>query len=156
MPKSIDNDILLVDRCFGFETAVEEAQRALLAAKVEASSAHNGLGLVKLMGRSSGFIAMQSSMSSGVVDVCLIPEMHFEMKKLCEYIAKVFEKKGHCVVCVAEGAGQDILDSEGSKGNTDASGNPILSDIGVYLKSELKKYFKEHKTEADIKYIDPR
>jgi 6-phosphofructokinase 1 len=155
VPKSIDNDILLVDRCFGFESAVEEAQRALLAAKVEASSAHNGLGLVKLMGRQSGFIAMQSSMSSGVVDVCLIPEIKFEMRKLCEYIAKVFEKKGHCVVCVAEGAGQDILDSEGSKGTTDASGNPILSDIGVYLKSELKRYFKEHKTDADIKYIDP-
>ena len=54
-----------VDRCFGFETAVEESQRALLAAKVEAKSAHHGLGLVKLMGRQSGFIAMQASMASG-------------------------------------------------------------------------------------------
>ncbi len=52
-------------RCFGFETAVEEAQRALLAANVEARSASNGLGLVKLMGRQSGFIAMQASMASG-------------------------------------------------------------------------------------------
>ena len=64
-----------IDRCFGFDTAVEEAQRALLAAKVEASSAFKGIGLVKLMGRQSGFIAMQASMASGVVDVCLIPEV---------------------------------------------------------------------------------
>ena len=64
-----------IDRCFGFESAVEEAQRALLAAKVEASSAFRGIGLVKLMGRSSGFIAMQASMASGLVDVCLIPEV---------------------------------------------------------------------------------
>lgn len=59
VPKSIDNDILLIDKTFGFETAVEEAQRALMAAKVEASSARRGVGLVKLMGRQSGFIAMQ-------------------------------------------------------------------------------------------------
>ena len=65
MPKSIDNDILLIDKCFGFDTAVEEAQRALLAAKVEAGSACRGLGLVKLMGRQSGFISMMASMASG-------------------------------------------------------------------------------------------
>ena len=79
VPKSIDNDILLIDRCFGFDTAVEEAQRALLAAKVEASSAFRGLAIVKLMGRQSGFIATQASLSSGVVDVCLIPEVPFSL-----------------------------------------------------------------------------
>lgn len=79
MPKSIDNDILLIDRCFGFDTAVEEAQRALLAAKVEASSAYRGLAIVKVMGRQSGFIATQASLSSGVVDVCLIPEVPFSL-----------------------------------------------------------------------------
>jgi 6-phosphofructokinase len=56
-----------IDKCFGFDTAVEEAQRALLAAKVEATSAYKGIGLVKLMGRQSGFIAMQASMASGKV-----------------------------------------------------------------------------------------
>eukprot|EP00197_Chlamydomonas_leiostraca_P002526 CAMPEP_0202857440 /NCGR_PEP_ID=MMETSP1391-20130828/375_1 /ASSEMBLY_ACC=CAM_ASM_000867 /TAXON_ID=1034604 /ORGANISM="Chlamydomonas leiostraca, Strain SAG 11-49" /LENGTH=499 /DNA_ID=CAMNT_0049536237 /DNA_START=96 /DNA_END=1596 /DNA_ORIENTATION=- len=150
VPKSIDNDILLIDRCFGFETAVEEAQRALLAAKVEAMSARNGLGLVKLMGRQSGFIAMQASMASGVVDACLIPETPFRVDKLCALVARAFERKGHAVVCVAEGAGQDIL-NDGSSG-TDASGNPILKDIGPFLKNEFKKHFKG---DADIKYIDP-
>ncbi|KAG2435483.1 hypothetical protein HYH02_011778 [Chlamydomonas schloesseri] len=151
VPKSIDNDILIIDKCFGFETAVEEAQRALLAAKVEAGSARNGLGVVKLMGRQSGFIAMQAAMASGVADVCLIPEIPFRMDKLCEHVATIFEKQGHCVVCVAEGAGQDLLTSGGA-GGTDASGNPILADIGVYLRNEFKKHFKG---DADIKYIDP-
>ncbi len=54
-----------IDKCFGFDTAVEESQRALMAAKVEATSAYKGIGLVKLMGRQSGFIAMQASMASG-------------------------------------------------------------------------------------------
>ncbi|KAJ9512136.1 hypothetical protein QJQ45_012713 [Haematococcus lacustris] len=155
VPKSIDNDILLIDKCFGFDTAVEEAQRALLAAKVEASSARKGLGLVKLMGRQSGFIALQASMASGVVDACLIPEVPFKLggpTGLLAYLESVIKYKGHCVVCVAEGAGQDLLEDGGSLG-TDASGNPILRDIGSFLKSEFKKeeYFKD----SDIKYIDP-
>jgi 6-phosphofructokinase len=54
-----------IDKCFGFDTAVEQAQEALLAAKVEAGSAYHGIGVVKLMGRSSGFIAMQASLASG-------------------------------------------------------------------------------------------
>ncbi|KIZ02592.1 hypothetical protein MNEG_5364 [Monoraphidium neglectum] len=132
IPKSIDNDILLIDKCFGFDTAVEEAQRALLAAHVEASSARNGIGLVKLMGRQSGFIAMQASMAAGVVDAVLIPEVPFKLEGpggLLAYLGGVLESKGHAVVCLAEGAGQDILDDH-TNGGTDASGNPILKDIG--------------------------
>lgn len=153
VPKSIDNDILLIDKCFGFDTAVEEAQRALLAAKVEASSARRGIGLVKLMGRQSGFIAMQASMASGVVDAVLIPEVPFTIKGdngLFKYLDGVLEKKGHCVVCVAEGAGQDLLEDSHAHG-TDASGNPILKDIGMFMRTELKSHFKD----GDIKYIDP-
>ncbi|KAG2446591.1 hypothetical protein HYH02_008576 [Chlamydomonas schloesseri] len=153
VPKSIDNDILLIDKCFGFDTAVEESQRALMAAKVEASSARKGIGLVKLMGRQSGFIAMQASMASGVVDACLIPEVAFKLdgdNGMLKYLDNVIKAKGHAVVCVAEGAGQDILEDGGQIG-TDASGNPILKDIGAFLKDKFKAYFKD----ADIKYIDP-
>mmetsp|Transcript_40385 Transcript_40385/g.114330 ORF Transcript_40385/g.114330 Transcript_40385/m.114330 type:complete len:546 (-) Transcript_40385:420-2057(-) len=151
VPKSIDNDILLIDRCFGFETAVEESQRPLLAAKVEASSAYMGIGIVKLMGRESGFIAMQASMSSGVVDACLIPEVPFTIEGengLVAHIKKVMATQGHAVICVAEGAGQDMLPQSNT---TDASGNPILGDIGPWLRKQLKA----HIPEADIKYIDP-
>eukprot|EP01025_Chloroclados_australasicus_P014485 TRINITY_DN16794_c0_g1_i20.p1 TRINITY_DN16794_c0_g1~~TRINITY_DN16794_c0_g1_i20.p1 ORF type:complete len:478 (-),score=75.03 TRINITY_DN16794_c0_g1_i20:535-1839(-) len=152
VPKSIDNDILLIDKCFGFDTAVDEAQRALLAAKVEASSAFNGIGLVKLMGRQSGFIALQASLASGVVDVCLIPEVPFQLDGnfgLKKYVAKLLREKGHCVICIAEGAGQELVAGEDQ--GKDASGNPILKDIGLFVKSELKKEFRN----ADIKYIDP-
>lgn len=152
VPKSIDNDILLIDKTFGFDTAVEEAQRALLAAKVEASSAFHGIGLVKLMGRQSGFIAMQASMASGLVDICLIPEAPFELhgeRGMFAFLEKVLEEKGHAVVCVAEGAGQDILAT--GEIHTDASGNHVLKDVGPWLKNEMKARF----VEADVKYIDP-
>lgn len=153
VPKSIDNDILLIDRCFGFDTAVEEAQRALLAAKVEAGSAFRGLGLVRLMGRSSGYIAMNASMASGVVDVCLIPEIPFDFEPLAAYVRKIMDRKGHCVVCVAEGAGQAMMSdhSNGIHLASDASGNPILHDIGTYLRDALKKAVGD----CDCKYIDP-
>ncbi|KAK9831834.1 hypothetical protein WJX81_000048 [Elliptochloris bilobata] len=152
VPKSIDNDILLIDKCFGFDTAVEESQRALLAAKVEAASAFKGIGVVKLMGRQSGFIAMQASMASGVVDACLIPEVPFVLhgeQGLLKYVEGVLQARGHCVICVAEGAGQDLVAS--GEHARDASGNPILVDSGVWLRNEIKKHCKD----ADVKYIDP-
>lgn len=152
VPKSIDNDILLIDKCFGFDTAVEEAQRALISAKVEASSAFHGVGVVKVMGRQSGFIAMNASLASGVVDICLIPEVPFALhgeNGMFAFLDKVLSEKGHAVICVAEGAGQDLL-AKGEQ-QTDASGNPILQDVGLWLKSKIKKQFKD----VDIKYIDP-
>ena len=79
IPKTIDNDILHIDKTFGFDTAVEEAQKAIKAAATEAKSALNGIGVVKLMGRQSGFIAMNASLANGDVDVCLIPEVDFAM-----------------------------------------------------------------------------
>jgi 6-phosphofructokinase 1 len=152
VPKSIDNDISIIDKTFGFDTAVEEAQRALIAAKVEASSAYRGIGIVKLMGRQSGFIAMQASMASGVVDACLIPEVRFELggdRGVFSYVSRVLDDKGHAVLCVAEGAGQDAL--SGGRNGVDASGNPKLEDVGTWLKDEMKTAFPD----SDVKYIDP-
>ena len=94
VPKSIDNDILLIDKTFGFETGVEEAQKALMAAKVEATSGYRGVGLVKLMGRRSGFIAVQASLASGLVDVCLIPEVPFRIDSVMAYLEAVLERRG--------------------------------------------------------------
>jgi len=148
VPKSIDNDIQIIDRCFGFDTSVEEAQRSLICARVEARSAA-GISIVKLMGRQSGFIAMNASMASGVVDVCLIPEVPFTMEKLLQHVRSKLQSKDYCVVCVAEGAGQDIL--QGGSAGTDASGNPILQDVGLYLRDTFRKEFKG----VDVKYIDP-
>lgn len=147
VPKTIDNDIEIVDKTFGFDTAVEESQRALLAAKVEASSARRGVGIVKLMGRQSGFIATQASMASGVVDLCIVPEVEFDVGRVAEYVDDVLASKGHAVVCVAEGAFQGVE----STAEKDASGNPVLRDAGKFLKTELAARVRD----VDVKYIDP-
>ncbi|GKV23496.1 hypothetical protein SLEP1_g33211 [Rubroshorea leprosula] len=155
VPKTIDNDILMMDKTFGFDTAVEEAQRAINSAYIEAHSAYHGIGIVKLMGRSSGFIAMHASLASGQVDICLIPEVHFNLHGphgVLRHLKYLIETKGSAVVCVAEGAGQDLLQKTNA---TDASGNIVFGDIGVHIQQETKKYFREIGVPADVKYIDP-
>lgn len=152
VPKSIDNDFLLLDKSFGFDTAVEQAQLPLLAAKTEASSALRGIGLVKLFGRRSGFLTLQTSLASGVVDACLIPEVSIDLPLLLDHLGRLLEDRGHVVVCVAEGAGQDLLFEDGEPRPCDEAGNPILRDIGAFL----KKVFKSGALgEVDVKYIDP-
>ena len=74
---------------------------------------------------------------AGVVDVCLIPEVRFELPALTAYVRQVIKRKGHCVVCIAEGAGQDIV-QHGHAGK-DKSGNPILKDIGTHLRDTFKE-----------------
>jgi len=137
IPKTIDNDLPIVDKTFGFDTAVEVASWAIHCADVEANSAEYGVGLVKVMGRHAGHIAMHASLASRDVNVCLIPESPFEIygpKGLLEYILKRLKERHHCVVVVAEGAGgaaRDMtLNSEQIK---DASGN-ILPPVLVYIK----------------------
>ncbi|KAI3409585.1 uncharacterized protein J3R85_019126 [Psidium guajava] len=155
VPKTIDNDILLMDKTFGFDTAVEEAQRAINSAYIEAHSAYHGIGVVKLMGRSSGFIAMHASLASGQIDICLIPEVPFHLHGphgVLRHLKYLIETKGSAVVCVAEGAGQNFLERTNAK---DASGNIVLGDIGVHIQQEIKKYFREIGVPADVKYIDP-
>ncbi|XP_042396037.1 ATP-dependent 6-phosphofructokinase 5, chloroplastic-like [Zingiber officinale] len=155
VPKTIDNDIQLMDKTFGFDTAVEEAQRAINSAYIEAHSAYHGIGIVKLMGRSCGFIAMHASLSSGQIDICLIPEVPFKLEGpngVLQHLEHLIRTNGSAVICVAEGAGQEFL----SKSNaTDASGNAMLGDIGVYMQQQIKMHFKNIGLPADIKYIDP-
>ena len=106
LPKSIDNDIDVIDKCFGFETAVEEAHKILLLAKSEAMSVPRGITIVNVMGRNSGFIATNASLASGVVDICLIPEIEdisIDKDKFIMYIKKVLAEQGNCVICIAEG-----------------------------------------------------
>ena len=155
VPKTVDNDLMFMDRSFGFETAVQRAKETIAAVHMEASSQIGGIGLVKLMGRESGFIAAAASLSSHETNFCLIPEVPFELEGDTGFLAcleRRLAKRGHAVIVVAEGAGQDLLDATNA---TDASGNKKLSDIGVYLKSQIEKYFKEKKIEINLKYIDP-
>lgn len=155
VPKTIDNDIPLIDKSFGFETAVEEAQRAIQSANVEANSADFGVGLVKLMGRNSGFIAMNATIASRDVNVCLIPEVPYEIKRVVEYVHRRLMHKNHCVIVVAEGAASACVDQRLVKEGTDPSGNPLLFDIGSHLKTEIVGYCKTQGMECTLKYIDP-
>ncbi|XP_059638277.1 ATP-dependent 6-phosphofructokinase 3-like isoform X2 [Cornus florida] len=159
IPKTIDNDIPVIDRSFGFDTAVEEAQRAINAAHVEATSIENGLGLVKLMGRYSGFIAMHATLASRDVDCCLIPESPFFLEGpggLFEYIENRFKENGHMVLVIAEGAGQELLsESLRSSDKEDASGNKVLQDVGLWISQRIKDHFSKRKIPINLKYIDP-
>ncbi|XP_065016263.1 ATP-dependent 6-phosphofructokinase 3-like [Musa acuminata AAA Group] len=161
IPKTIDNDIAVIDKSFGFDTAVEEAQRAINAAHVEADSVENGIGVVKLMGRYSGFIAMYATLASRDVDCCLIPESPFYLEGkggLLEFIEKRLKENGHMVIVVAEGAGQDLLvKSMQSMDHEDASGNKLLLDVGLWLSQKIKDHFSSNKKKMSInlKYIDP-
>lgn len=167
LPKTIDNDILILDKCFGFDTSVEEAVRAVASAWTEATSARHGVGVVKLMGRQSGHIALATSLASGLADICLIPEVPVVLEGsggVLEHLEHVLRTKGHAVIVVAEGACQEEL---GSSGELDLSGNPVLVDVGPYLVHAIKAYFKRRADEEvtratslppikpDVKYIAP-
>jgi len=152
IPKTIDNDICFVQITFGFETAVSEARRATYAANTEAEAARNGIGLVKLMGRDSGFIAAFSVLVDNHVNFCLVPEVPFTLGGLFEALRDRLERRGHAVIVVAEGAGQNFMDKSGER---DASGNIKYGDIGIFLRDAIKKYFKQTDIELTLKYIDP-
>jgi 6-phosphofructokinase 1 len=155
IPKTIDNDMVYMDKSFGYETAAAEAVEAVHAAHTEARSARNGIGLVKLMGRHSGFIACAAALASGDANAVLIPEVPFALDGphgFLEMMRQRVVSRGHAVVIVAEGAGQEHL---GASGKTDTSGNLRLGDIGHFLKDRLAGHFKEAGTALTLKYIDP-
>jgi 6-phosphofructokinase 1 len=157
IPKTIDNDLHFVGRSFGFETAVGEATPIIQAAHTEAKGTFNGIGLVKLMGRDSGFITAYASLANPVVNFCLIPELDFELDGpnglLAALECRFDSGKDHAVIVVAEGAGQRHIADEPVR--KDASGNILKKDIGEYLKQRISSHFKKTKREASVKYFDP-
>lgn len=156
IPKTIDNDIWLVSKTFGFNTAVEMACYAIRCAHTEAIAVPNGIGLVKLMGRHSGFIAAAATLATREVNFCLIPEMEFDLegpKGLLAELERRLEKRKHAVIVVAEGAGQKYVQKHPPE--YDASGNIKLGDIGKFLKEKIEEYFKNRNIPVVIRYIDP-
>jgi len=155
IPKTVDNDIHFVSRTFGFLTAAQKATEAIACAHVEALGAPYGIGLVKLMGRQSGFIAAEASMGLKHVNMVLVPEERFALAGeggVLETLEKRLRTRGHAVVVVAEGAGQHLVPDTG---RTDPSGNPVLGDFCGLLSSEVKRHFKERGLPITLKTIDP-
>ena len=156
IPKTIDNDLGFVEKTFGFETSVQIASEIITSAHHEAEGAENGIGIVKLMGRDSGFITATASLANSVVDFCLIPETRFRLdgvEGICEAVQTKLKQNNHAVITVAEGAGQELFESRERK--KDASGNILKEDIGELLKEEITEYFRHRNIAINIKYLDP-
>ena len=156
IPKTVDNDVAFVTRTFGYLTAVQEASKVLDRAHTEARSVHNGIALVKLMGRHAGFIAAGATVASQDVNFTLVPEVPFKLEGKRGFLAALQErilKRAHAVVVVAEGAGQDLLET--GPAERDASGNVKLKDIGLLLRERVEAHFKTEKIPAVMRYFDP-
>ena len=152
IPKTIDNDISYVQQTFGFDTAVTESRISLYSAHAEATGARNGVGLVKLMGRESGFIAAFATLAYSEVNFCMVPEVEFTLDAFLGALKVRLENRGHALIVVGEGAGQYLM---AGNHELDASGNVRFEDIGIFLKNEINGYFKKTGTEINLKYIDP-
>ena len=155
IPKTIDNDIHFVPRSFGFDTAVQQSAEALRCAYTEAASVINGIGLVKVMGRHSGFIAAHAALSTNYADVVLIPEVPFRMEGpggLLDVVEARLRDQSRVVLVVAEGAGQEYT---GQGEGRDASGNAALGDIGLYIRDALARHLQSRKMPFAMKYVDP-
>ncbi len=157
IPKTIDNDIAFVKQTFGLETAFAVAAESIRSAHIEAKGAPNGLGIVKVMGRNSGFIAANAALALNDVNYVLVPEVPFDLegpRGLFRVLEERLRRKSHAVIVVAEGAGQCFLKLP--DGQRDESGNPLLGDIGGFLKTRIERYFRENTDlRVNIKYIDP-
>jgi len=156
IPKTIDNDIFLVSRSFGFDTAVDVATLAIKGAHNEAAAYPYGIGLIKLMGRHSGFLAATAALAQQDANFVLIPEVDIFLYGKTGFLQALenrIKQRKHAVIIVAEGAGQNFFDDQ--ENQYDASGNLVLKDIGIYLKDKISQYFKEKEIPISLKYIDP-
>ena len=156
IPKTIDNDIHFIDRSFGFESAYSAAVDVIRGAHVEATGAMNGIAVVKLMGRHSGFIACNAAIASTDVDAVLIPEVPVQLEGdggLFAFVERRLHDRSHALIVVAEGAGQDLVGAPSDR--TDPSGNARLHDVGVVLRDRLVEHFRSKRMDTTLKYVDP-
>ena len=156
IPKTIDNDLSFIEKTFGFETSVQIASDIITSAYTEAVGAENGIGIVKLMGRDSGFISASATLANSVVDFCLVPETKFYLHGhggLLTALERRLKERQYSVIVVAEGAGQDLFMNTAER--RDQSGNVLKEDIGTFLKREIEEHFADIELEASIKYFDP-
>jgi 6-phosphofructokinase 1 len=158
IPKTIDNDLNLIEKSFGSDTAIDKTVEAIQSAHVEAKGAFNGIGLVKIMGRLSGYITATAALAQGDANFVLIPEVPFDLggdPGFLKALEERMKKRGHAVILVAEGAGQELMSQHFTEHKTDASGNIRLLDIGLFLKDAIMRHFHDINMEINLKYIEP-
>ena len=137
VPKTIDNDLNATDYTFGFDTAVNIAMEAIDRLHTTAESHHRAL-IVEVMGRHAGWIALHAGIAGGA-NVILIPEVPFDIEKVCGYVEHRFKINYAPIIVVAEGA----VPKEGTMavraGELDAFGHVRLQGIGQTLEQEIEK-----------------
>ncbi|MBF0328428.1 MAG: 6-phosphofructokinase [Nitrospirae bacterium] len=138
VPKTIDNDLKATVITFGFDTAVSIATEAIDRLHSTAKS-HERIMVVEVMGRHAGWIALNSGIS-GSASVILIPEIPFDMDKICEHIMeRDIKGERYAIVVAAEGAapkgGRAIDKGSGEVGRQDV----VLGGVGEYVAKEIAK-----------------
>jgi ATP-dependent phosphofructokinase / diphosphate-dependent phosphofructokinase len=137
VPKTIDNDLSATDYTFGFDTAVNIAMSAIDRLHTTAES-HRRTLICEVMGRNAGWIAFHAGLSGGA-NVILIPEIEFDLDRVCDYIVRRFESQYSPIVVVAEGAqpkgGIPVTDGA----PTDAFGHVRLGGIANWLEGEIEQ-----------------
>ncbi|MFO8234747.1 MAG: ATP-dependent 6-phosphofructokinase [Bacteroidales bacterium] len=137
VPKTIDNDLKATDSTFGFQTAVQIATDSVDKLVTTAAS-HNRVLITEVMGRDAGWIALNASVAGGA-EICLIPEIPYDVNKVMERINSRFVKdRGFAIIVVAEGA--HPKGGEPSQKNPEEVGynNIKYSGAASRLEQELK------------------
>lgn len=138
VPKTIDNDLGGTVITFGFDTAVSIATEAIDRLHSTARS-HDRVMVVEVMGRHAGWIALNSGLSGGA-DVILIPEIPFDIEKVCKHIMEnELHGRHYGIVVVGEGAtpigGVEMARGKGEAGRQEL----VLGGIGEYVAKEISK-----------------
>jgi ATP-dependent phosphofructokinase / diphosphate-dependent phosphofructokinase len=136
VPKTIDNDLGATDYTFGFDTAVNIAVDAIDRLHTTAESHHRAL-VVEVMGRHAGWIALHAGMAGGA-NLILIPEVPFDIERVCAFIQSRFQSHYAPIVVVSEGAVPKEGTMELVSGDTDAFGHVRLGGIGDRLAGEIE------------------
>ena len=153
IPTSIDNNIPFIDRTFGFATALKESIAFIDAANVEAEAAEFGIGIVRMPGRRCGFFPVNSSLASRDVNICLVPELQFQLYGVNGVYESLIERakvKGHCIIVVSDGAYRGLIeedrkavlerDPNAPRNFDDRKNGEDCVDLALFMKSDLAKY----------------
>ena len=151
VPKTIDNDIALCERSFGFDTAVATATAALRRVESTANS-HHRVMIVETMGRHAGWLALESGIA-GAADVILLPEIDYDLQTIVRRCREREQRQRYTIICIGEGAkprGGEITVRERVAGSPD----PVrLGGVGHVLRQQLQPHLKSEVRTTVLGYV---